>query len=87
MLPDFLVFVAMEPRSRSHPHPRAEYVFDIPAPVFSDDILNPRLPDKSRLNAQIQILLCENIVKTIYFRIEITNLLIYTKIGRNFGLF
>ncbi|WP_206609011.1 hypothetical protein, partial [Lachnoclostridium sp. An76] len=36
IVPDFLVFAAPEPRSRSHPHTRAEYVFDICASLFSD---------------------------------------------------
>ena len=47
IVPDFVVFVAMEPRSRSHPHPRTEYVLDTFASVFSEDLLY-RGPDKSR---------------------------------------
>ena len=39
IVPDFLVFAAPEPRSRSHPHTRAEYVFDTSASLLSDVLL------------------------------------------------
>ena len=45
---DFLVFAATEPRSRSHPHTRAEYVFYNLASLFSDVSPIVRLPRKSR---------------------------------------
>ena len=46
IVPDFLVFAATEPWSRSHPHTRAEYVFDTSASVFSDVLLLHWLPRK-----------------------------------------
>ena len=36
IIPDFLVFAALEPRSQSHPYPRAEYALDTCASLFSD---------------------------------------------------
>ena len=39
IVPDFLVFAATEPRSRSRPHTRAEYVFYNRASLFSDVLL------------------------------------------------
>ena len=48
VFPDFVVFSCLMERSRCQPYPRAEYVFDIRALVFSDVWLYCRLPHKYR---------------------------------------
>ncbi|OUN33814.1 hypothetical protein [Lachnoclostridium sp. An76] len=61
IVPDFLVFAATEPRSRSHPHTRAEYVFDKHASLFSNVIFTRKAPP------QIQIFKLEGFGLLCYY--------------------